>query len=83
MNWYKTAKLENKEDYIIWVCPITGIYITAPRIDGNIIEYSLHAGDGSFIDSFSSWNEANQIAQAIDRKAKIPKAGKLQAWDKS
>lgn len=75
MNWYKKAK----EDAIIWKCPKTGFAIVAPRMDGKIIEYSLYAGDGSYIDSYPTWYMANRVAEEIDRRVDIPKSGGIKS----
>ena len=74
MNWYKKA---SKEDAIIWKCPKTGLLIVAPRMDGEIMEYSLYAEDGSYVDSYPTWYMANKVAKEIDRRVDIPKSGIL------
>jgi len=77
MNWYKKAQID-KTDSIIWTCPLTGIYISAPRINGEIYQYELYAKDESFVDSFPSWFEANKAAKEMDKRAQIEKMGKIQ-----
>ena len=79
MNWYKKAQDSSdiKQDTIVWKCPVTGISIKAHRFDGNIEGYCLHAVDNSFVDDFSTWNEANRAARELDRRVQIPKLGKL------
>jgi hypothetical protein len=77
MKIYKIAQ-KFKEDAVVWKCPITGIYIMAPRINGEIIEYSIYYGDGSFVDAYSTWREAVNVAYRLDRNVEIPRMGKLE-----
>lgn len=74
MNWYKIAKT----DSIIWHCPITGFTIIAPRHNKEILEYSVYGVDGSYFDSFETWEEANRAAKAYDSNVNFLKSGRLQ-----
>jgi hypothetical protein len=77
MKIYKLAQ-NFKEDSIVWKCPVTGMYIVAPRMDGKIIEYSLYFKDKSYFDSFATWYLANEKAKKINRNVEISRTGKLE-----
>jgi len=51
--------------------------IRAFRVNQHIQEYGLYADDGSWVDSFQSWDSANNFAKKMNAKSKISKIGKI------
>ena len=63
---------------IRWKCPNTGMYIEAhfEPDEETIYEYSLYFKDGSYFDSFDTWEEARNYAiTKVDRKCRFSKLG--------
>ena len=77
INWYKIAVEELVQDFIVWSCPITHMSIRAFRINGTIEEFGLYASDGSWVDAFSTWYDANNFAKNMDKRVQISKVGKI------
>jgi len=72
MKIYRLAQTE----VIRWKCPNTGMYIEAHLEGDDIYEYSLYFKDGSYFDSFDTWDEAKFYAIInIDKKCRFSKLG--------